>query len=756
MAKIPIDISGKNGLATSYFGDSDQTNPSPNRQYVAAPGEMMDGFFNPFRRRGFLSASVATLGAMTADHAVNAVLGSCIYDQINTTVYYAERSAQIFHQSGLDSTALVRDTALSSNSIHDLEIYQINGVRKLFYVYTQPIASSISTTLGSSVLWSIFGNSVFPSGTSAPSITTSVRATQASGATLTQSFTVPAGTNGLLFVYAVNYTGTAASSATFNGVSMTLKNTLVNGSVSFTSFYIVAPAAATANVVVTWPTSQNNEVVNIFYIQGANQTTPLSGLFASTNTSTTADESIIYNTLNTLMIALTVSATATHTVTAGTQIFNSTNTVGNDSTTYQTVTTENLMTGIADLPFANKDDSWLTSTVAGATTFTTTSSYNFMRVADNGFAYLFADNQIHKIDGTLTTGGTDGTFSPQVVVFPTYFRLIDAVDWRGNIYAVIHQTSVDTSTANSTGNNYVNTAGIYIWDRQSTVVNMSDYIPVFGVIAIKKIFVGTNGNIRMYCIGANGLGQIREFTGSEFTVIEELGLGSMPQYVDSECEIELGRVWLGNDGTIYQYAFTQVGQGEKEQIAKIGCVKAPSTSTPGTNLTETGVVFYGGSNTFSAAAGYRTDRQGLTVCYNDAASYLYKKVYPWDEGTINSNNQLSLAGNVYSPIFFFQDLVKVNYFHLYHNVGSVSGSTQQGTLSIYLNQSTTPFESIAITRNDIVKGWKYVLVGQAQNKNAVFAIQFKIAWATDQIMSDTYDWLPRTISVDYDSLTKLQ
>src|SRR5665213_3241975 len=107
MAKIPIDISGKNGLATSYFGDSDQTTPSPNRQYVAAPGEMMDGFFNPFRRRGFLSASVATLGAMTADHAVNAVLGSYIYDQINTTVYYAERSAQIFHQSGLDSTALV-------------------------------------------------------------------------------------------------------------------------------------------------------------------------------------------------------------------------------------------------------------------------------------------------------------------------------------------------------------------------------------------------------------------------------------------------------------------------------------------------------------------------------------------------------------------------------------------------------------------------------------------------------------------------
>jgi hypothetical protein len=90
----------------------------------------------------------------------------------------------------------------------------------------------------------------------------------------------------------------------------------------------------------------------------------------------------------------------------------------------------NLEIGISDLPYDTSDDdlTWLTSTVSGQFTNALTNDA-FIRVADNSFAYIFADNDVHKIDGTAD-GGSSGTVYPNVLQFSETYQIIDAVDYK--------------------------------------------------------------------------------------------------------------------------------------------------------------------------------------------------------------------------------------------------------------------------------------------------------------------------------------
>lgn len=423
----------------------------------------------------------------------------------------------------------------------------------------------------------------------------------------------------------------------------------------------------------------------------------------------------------------------------------------------------NLEVGVSNLPVDNatKSQGWLTNSSTGSATgsvgptgaFTvpTTSTYNFMRVADNSYAYIFADNAVHKIDGT-TAGGTGGNVTANVLLFPSFFRISDAVDYRGNMFIVIHQTPMTIPGAAATGANFSTPCGVYIWNRQSTVISMSDYIPLNGVKAIKKIYVSPDGEIRLITYSANSLAQIRRYTGSTFEVIEELGLGGAPQYSDSLTVAGRLTCWLATDGSFYAHG--PISPGGKDILARIGQIKAFAGGTGLATNISAGAVLYGGGSSYSGTTGYRNDRQGFTMSYNDGANKI-SRFYPFDLGTINSVAQLSLAGNVYSPVTLLPPLSKVNYIRVYHNTGSITGSIVQGTLSVFLNQSTTANITSSITRNDLVKGWKYVPINQGA-KNAVFAIQFKLVWPTDVELADSYNWLPRMIEIDYDVIEKLK
>jgi hypothetical protein len=741
-------MSGRGGLGDKFFGDSDQITPTPNRRYLIADSQMAAGTFNPFMRDGLLSPSVNTFQTLTADQTFLGVAGSSIYDHINDDFYLAERSSQIFQGDGLSDTSLARVKAGAWTATHDLEIYQTNGVRKLFYVYEKPATSVLATTLGSSVNFFFAGEHVRPiTSGSVPTITSSTRATQASGTTVTQSFTTSAGTNGLLLVYAMNYTATAATAATFNGVAMTLNQTSTLGSKSITTFYTVAPAAMTANVVVTWPSSQTNQVVNIFYIEGANQTTPLTAFSAGGGTSTSAGLSTQQSVKNVLFLAMLISATATHTIVTGTQVFNTTNTSGNDSTSYVAVTTQNLDVGIATLPFTTVSDTWLTSSVSGAFTNTTTSSYNFIRTADNGYAYLFADNTVNKIDGT-TQGGTNGTITPNSLVFPPYFRLTDAVDYRGNMLMVIHQTTTDTTSTTQT--NFSTPCGVYIWDRQTQVVRISDFIPVEGVRQIKKIYVAPNGAVRIQCISSEGITQIREFTGSVFNVIAELGVGATVQYPDGLIVAGSKTMWLATDGSIYAHGRTRPSDGEV--IARIGRAREPQAETTAgysANITA-GAILYGYS-TDTAVAGYRDDRQALLFAYSDGTLRV-KRFFPFDKTAVAAADQLAHQGDIYTGLKPLPLMSTVQTVNIFMAQGTATGTTVQANLKIYFNGSATPWATKPITRNDIARGYINIKVG----KPYITSIQFETEYNTTAALSDTYDFHPYYAEIDYTPTSALQ
>lgn len=165
--------------------------------------------------------------------------------------------------------------------------------------------------------------------------------------TLTKAITVPAGHNKVLVVVAANYTDVLPASATFNGVAMTLENAETfdmsgGDDMSYGVFRLVNPAVTTGDVVVTWASATSGMVFHAFVFDGADQTTPLTGITENTDslgsTSVTAigaDSTLSYYT----RFAMTISPTAMHTIPSDqTQIQADTNFVGNDSSSYEGVT----------------------------------------------------------------------------------------------------------------------------------------------------------------------------------------------------------------------------------------------------------------------------------------------------------------------------------------------------------------------------------------------------------------------------------
>lgn len=546
MAKAIIDLSGRGGLSSKFYGNSDQTSATPNRIYQAKDGEMVSGFFNPFMRDGFLSPAIHTdaLHSFTFTSGThNALIGSSVYDPINNDFYLAERGQQIFKGDGLDDTALTQELDLGSTGtpvIMDLEIYQINGTRKLFFVYEK---------------------------------------------------------------------------------------------------------------------SGNMDV------------------------------------------------------------------------------------GISNLPYDTGTDdlTWLTATVAGSFTNAITTTYAFLRVSDNGFMYLFQDNAVHKIDGT-TNGGSNGTVSSNTLLFPNYFQLTDAVDYRGNLFIVVHQSTTDIRVLNANGSNFSLPCGVYIWDRQSQVARMSDYIPLEGVRCINKLYVSPKGDLRMICTLANKLVQIRSFNGSNFVPIRELGLGAAPSYADSLAVSENLTYWIAPNGSVYAHGSNTIGDSEK--LAALALLKSPE-GDPSSNITS-GAILYGAADGFSGDSGYRTSRQGIALGYNDGAQKI-RKFFPHDKGTINSVAQASQAGDVYTPVVFLPYMSRIEAINVVMATGTATGSSTQGTLKIYFNGSSTAWASKAITRNDIARGYVHFQI----RKPYVNSIQLEVEFATGTTWSDTYDFHPAYAEVIY-------
>ena len=403
------------------------------------------------------------------------------------------------------------------------------------------------------------------------------------------------------------------------------------------------------------------------------------------------------------------------------------------------VYTNNLGTnvGIANIPFASSDDDWLSTAPVNPISITTDRN-PFLIPADNSYMYLIASNAVHKIDGT-TGGGANGTITQNVLLFPPDFNLSDGFDWKGSIWLAVNSIDALIGNAN-TGSYEERVIGVYVWDRQSTQIRMQDFIPLKGVKELRSIFISPNGKIRAIVVSSERFVQLREFNGTTFEIIEELGLRAYPEFRESITKIGGLNIWLGADG--YFYGYGKITPKDAEALYILGDTTAFSTGS-----FNTGSILLLDANQDDVVA-----RSGIIWSTRTSTPTQSVKIwYPFGEGIIDLVSMTGNAGNVHTLVQMLPDLSRINYFRVYHLPSTTTGATVRGTLTWYYNQSTTAGGSVDITSDDIFTGFKYLPVGQS----SVFSISFKITWDISTVLGAA-DWYPRLIEIDYSPTTKLK
>ena len=435
----------------------------------------------------------------------------------------------------------------------------------------------------------------------------------------------------------------------------------------------------------------------------------------------------------------------------GTIYSNQTNTYGSDIWLERTDATYGLLTGYTTLPagtLSSGNSSWMATVATGAFVQTLNASYSFMRVADNGFAYVFADNHVHKIDGTIT-GGAAGTVTKDVLLFPEGFTISDAIDYRSRLYIALHQYPLTLATTSQ--NTYSGRCGVYIWNRISVQLSSADYIEMPGVKEIKKLYATPDGELNAIVISDNGLVELRQYQyngtrGVIFQTFKVLGIGAHSQFPDGFAVAGDKAIWLANDGNIYTE--------KAKAITKLFQVKAePTTSANLASNISTGALFYG-AGTETGDAGYRSNKQALTFSYVDSSTQYLKKIYPFDLKTGPNNAQAQHQGDVYTAVQLIPVTSVVRNVRIYNFPTSSTGTTALATVKLFFNQSTTATFPAGMTKTVTMNEAKRGYVDFKINNPYLHSIQIKIEWATGiNLGSDTY--LPSMAVVTHDD-TKTQ
>ncbi len=381
--------------------------------------------------------------------------------------------------------------------------------------------------------------------------------------------------------------------------------------------------------------------------------------------------------------------------------------------------------------YARNDSTLITPTrLSGEHSYTQNPEQAFLHKSDNGLLYIFADNYVHKFDGSAT-GGIEGTFTSEVLSFPSYIDLVDALSTQSLMYIGI-QGKGSESSADKTFESDV--MGLYVWDRQSTVLNIQSFIPCYGARELKKLFLTADGDLRIMTIGEDGFTEIRGIQDGRLVVLKRLGRKAYPNYRDGFDTLNNLIVWFGADGIIY--GLGRVYGGE-ESVFKLGDMTAEVSGT----LTA-GTLIAGNYETTQA-------RQGVYLTWHDTNGDTISKWYPHGDGTIDSVAQLGHLGNVYTPVKQFGTLAQINYVRVYCRPTTNSAATTIATIKTYYNQSSTAAHSKTITQKMASDGFFYLPIG----KKSVHAIQFEIEFSTSQTLGDD-DFNPMFIEVDYEPTGK--
>ncbi|HEC65257.1 MAG TPA: hypothetical protein ENI23_08185 [bacterium] len=374
------------------------------------------------------------------------------------------------------------------------------------------------------------------------------------------------------------------------------------------------------------------------------------------------------------------------------------------------------------------DDDWLEN--AAASGFKTGATADVrMIVADNGFMYILDGASVHKIDGGAT-GGANGTATQNVLIFPSPFQCVDAIDLRGKMWIATIKSTTSIYQATASLGTVSNFCGVYIWDRKSTQVNFTDFIPIDAVREIRSIFV-FGGVPHCFTISNANYTQLRRWNGTEFKVVRELPRNAFPEFHDSIHVAEEVVYWFGYDGKHYAY-------GKSDPLLDPAVYRIGDLTS---HVTAEKTFTYGGAILGAEIA----DLQFITSIVDSGPNYLLKRWYP------HSNTAIAAfphTGNFYSLVKSIPPMSTVKSITLvWPKTASSASSTTELTAKLYFNGSATSWGSTTVTRNDGREGYKYIKVGERY----VHSIQIELEYNPSSGLSDTNTIHPQYALIEYNT-----
>jgi hypothetical protein len=189
----------------------------------------------------------------------------------------------------------------------------------------------------------------------------------------------------------------------------------------------------------------------------------------------------------------------------------------------------------------------------------------------DGFMYVLNKNAVHRIDGTVI-GGTEGTIYRDILLGPTDSFLTHGVEYNNYLYIVVQnnenwatELSIQDIESLSTSNGQV---GVYVWNRQSTFFNSSNFIELPGVSYVKNIWVNPKNELMVMAVMPNSEVTLMKFNVSRFNIIETLPWGSHINNKSSMRTYGMFTYWVGTDNLIYRYG--SENSDEKDSLNIIG------------------------------------------------------------------------------------------------------------------------------------------------------------------------------------------
>ncbi len=149
MAKLNIDLTGREGLVSSYQGDLNDTAAVPHLRYIAGDSQMADGIYDPLKLDGYLSPANNKFADLTVS-ATNEITAR-EYDAINDVIYFAEDGRDMHTLDGFTDTTATTFTLGSNPAVdsrYDTEIYELYGNPSIFYLNHYQSPNGPGMTLG--------------------------------------------------------------------------------------------------------------------------------------------------------------------------------------------------------------------------------------------------------------------------------------------------------------------------------------------------------------------------------------------------------------------------------------------------------------------------------------------------------------------------------------------------------------------------------------------------------------------------------